>query len=157
MYQGDWRGRISDGILFYKNQNHNKLIDMCNSPDDQWRNIWTHTQTNWQIVDRYTSLSYKCFGAFKKQMVLCNHSNAKTWFGEYSQSLLQRELSERTESSESLRESFESFHTNGEFFPPVYSSNPSLEAQIPAQRPKSQSLGPNPSLEAQIQVLRPKP
>ena len=35
-------------------------------------------------------------------------------------------------------------------------SNPSLKAQIPVSRPKSQSRGPNPSLEVQIQVLRPK-
>ena len=38
-------------------------------------------------------------------------------------------------------------------YPP---SNPSLEAQIPALRPKSQSEGPNPRLEAQIQASRPK-
>ena len=47
------------------------------------------------------------------------------------------------------------FHTYGEISPSpsppsAYSpSNPSLEAQIPVSRPKSQLLGPNPSLEAQ--------
>ena len=35
-------------------------------------------------------------------------------------------------------------------------SNPSLEAQIPVSRPKSQSRGPNPSLKAQILASRPK-
>ena len=34
-------------------------------------------------------------------------------------------------------------------------SNPSLEAHIPALRPKSQSQGPGPSLEAQIPALNP--
>ena len=35
-------------------------------------------------------------------------------------------------------------------------SNPSLKAQIPVSRPKSQSWGPNPSLKAQILASRPK-
>ena len=42
------------------------------------------------------------------------------------------------------------------FFSVPPPSNPSLEAQIPASRPKSQSRGPNPKLEAQIQASRPK-
>ena len=41
-------------------------------------------------------------------MILGNHSNAEPWLGECSQSLLQRELSEISESFESLREFFES-------------------------------------------------
>ena len=66
-----------------------------------------HRQTDRQ-TDRHTNISYTCFGASKKHMVLCNHSNAEPWFGEYSQSLFLRELSERTESLESLGEFFES-------------------------------------------------
>ena len=129
---------------------------MCIKPDQAtsggtYKHIYRQTDSQTDIP-----ISHTCaFGAFKNQMVLSNHSSAETWFCDYSQSLLQRELSERTESSESLRESFESFHTYGEFFPPAHSpSNPSLEAQIPAWKPKSQSQGPNPSLEAQIPTLR---
>ena len=39
---------------------------------------------------------------------------------------------------------------------PLPPSNPSLEAQIPVSRSKSQSQGPNPSLKAQILASRPK-
>ena len=56
------------------------------------------------------------------------------------------------------------FHTYGGFSPSsppppppsLPPSNPSLEAQIPVSRPKSQSRGPNPSLKAQILASRPK-
>ena len=59
------------------------------------------------------------------------------------------------------------FHTYGEFSPPPSSSFPlypspqppgpylSLEAHIPASKPKFQSRGPNPTLKAQIPTPRP--